>query len=181
VLTNHPWHKHDEWGQEDRTVYDHDDSLLTEEVKFVICAKNPYDYIQSTFKFFTHRADKYRFRGSLEEWIDGWPKMDALERYNRLYSHWLGLSEDSSVVQLVKAEEAVKRQDRILDRLQYEMGLESKREDLAPVETVVNPCEKVTAAPYRYKGNSLTEEQVAAINNRISEETMALLGYEIQT
>jgi len=180
VLTNHPWHKHGEWGQQNRTVHDHDGSLLTEEVKFVICAKNPYSYIRSTFEFFKLRGDKYRFRGNLNEWIAGWPKMDALERYNRLYPHWLGLSDDPSVIQLVKAEEAQKRQDRILDRLQYEMGLESKREDLAPVDMTVNPCEKTTAAPFRARENNLTVQQIAHINERVDSETMALLGYSIE-
>jgi len=180
VLTNHPWHKHNEWGQEDRTVYDHDGSLLTEEVKFVICAKNPYDYIESTFAFFSRRGDRYKFTGTLNEWIAGSKKFDAIDRYNDLYRHWLHLPTNVEPF-LFRQEDLAENSAEVLNQAMNRWKLDPKGGTLRGIEEQVNPSEKVTTARYRSRENSLTGAQIAAINERIDGKTLALLGYDVRT
>lgn len=177
VLTNHPDHKHAVCKQDHRAVFDHDGTHLTDEVLYAICCKNPYTYIQSTFEFFSRRADRYKFNGTLNEWIAGRGKIDALHRFNKLYTHWMALPDAF----LFKQEDLAENSGEVLNQVMNRWKLDPKGGTLRGIEEQVNPSEKVTTARYRSRENSLTGAQIAAINERIDGKTLTLLGYDVRT
>jgi len=186
IWTNFPCWKHGENTHVGRTIkrekHRQHPAVDTDDLKFIVCTKNPYDWLVSLYNF---EVISKRQKKSFDDFLrtPTWhyrnenENNDAITKFNTLTYHWLTMFDDSSALQQVKSEDMRKNQVALLTRLEKAFGLTRQRADLAPVIKRIAPGAKITKEKFKKKEMDFSKKQMEFINSRLDRKTMKIAKY----
>ena len=185
LLNNYPCWKHGRNSLKGRSITDVKKKICIDDLKFVICTKNPYDWLHSLYDFESRtRGNKKPFDKFLNTpcWHyknENRVKSSGLpiDVYNELTLHWLKMYNDQTILQQVKFEDMIGDQIQVLTRLKTNFEIEEKDKLLA-VETRINPARKNSQKKFKPNFGKFNKKQIQRINNQLDKKAMKIAGYE---
>ena len=186
VLNNFPCWKHGKNTISGRSIHKKD--IDTDDLTFVVCTKNPYDWLNSLFKF--ENDTKLRRGKTLLEFLTkpSWHYKDVnwlkdktpIGAFNILTKHWLSINKSPNVLQQIQNEQMLSDQMEILNRLEKAFGWERKNKKLQPLKARIAPGLKDTGKHFVFSENTFKRKEIYLINQRLDKNTLALAGYKIK-
>lgn len=187
VLDNNPCWKHGYNTHEGRTI--EIDNLKTNDLKFVICTKNPIDWLWSLFCF--ENETKRKIKRSAEDFLtkNSWHydkelKMTPIEAYNKLNKHWLEMFSESNILQQIKFEDLHDNQEKQLEKIEKAFGLERTKKsnkNFELLESIVAPNAKIIEnQKFKKRKVEWNEKQLNIIINNLDKKIVDLCGYKIK-
>lgn len=191
VLTNYPdWkhgkaiHVHNELNCEAKNLY-------TNDLKYVICTKNPYDWLNSlnSFENKTKLSKPKEFLNFLKNTAWHYKKYEELglssgkpiEVFNELMIQWFTALDMSRTIQ-IKHEEFMNNQIEVLNSIREKFKLEPKQVEIQKIDKRVAPCAKVTDVQFKFNNKletcKIPREVIDYINARLDAKAMSLSGYD---
>lgn len=195
ILNNFPCWKHGVNTIKGTSIHQkdgHGRMIDTDDVKYVVCTKNPLDWLWSLYSFEKNvkrykdkspqeflRNPTYHYgekRGHNGVWKEEINK--PIDVYNFLNKHWLTMSANSTFQ--VKHESISTPEDQVemLLSLEDKFGLTRKNDELAGKSNRVNPSRKLLDKDYEKPKPAFTKKDIKFINSNLSNDTLDLLGYD---
>jgi len=187
VLTNFPDWKHGENKHQGRSLRDEDRSVKTDDLKFVICLKNPYNWLWSLHNFENKTKWGKSLRRNADEFIAGvaWhyqsQKWSAIDAYNHLTRHWLTMYKTPDILLKCRHEEIVSSEGQVAfcQELEKYFGMKRRRKDFHAIQKTVLPACRLGEKTFQINANKFNAKQVEKINNLLDEEIVKLAGYQL--
>ena len=187
VLTNFPCWKHGRNTHQGLSLHDEKRKIHTDELKYVICSKHPYDWLFSLFNF---ENNSKRQKNTIDEFIrqscwhyrndDRGPKSgNPIDAYNELSKQWFSEHTDPTILQHVKHQDLLLDQIEVAKRLEENFGLIRKVKDLVPVANRINPGLKNSKQAFKVQKHNFSKKTIKYINNKLDKEVVNLLGYTL--
>jgi len=190
VINNFPCWKHGKNTLKGRSLHDSKRGIDTDDLTFVICTKNPYDWLNSLFKFENNTKLRKNFKKTFIEFLNNpsWHYKDVnwlknktpIGAFNTLTRHWLSISKSPNVLQQIKNEKMLVDQIEILNRLEKSFGWARKNKNLKPLKVRIAPGLKDTGKQFVFSGNKFNNNEIELINKSLNKKTLALAGYKIK-
>lgn len=195
VYNNFPCWKHGVNTIENNTIHGVDGQgreVDTDDVKYVICTKNPLDWLWSLYSF-EKNVKRYKDKSTREFLINPtyhygekrgnngvWKESinKPVEVYNFLNHHWLTMSLDNTIHVKHESITTPKDQVKILAFMEDKFGLTRKSEKLAGKANRVNPSRKVLDKDYKKPMPAFNRGDIELINSQLDKRTLELLGYD---
>jgi hypothetical protein len=189
IWTNFPCWKHGKNTHKGRVIkrakQRHHPAIDTDDLKFIVCTKNPYDWLVSLYNFeVTSKQQDKSFddflRSPTWHYRNEKNHSDPISKFNTLTHHWLTMFDDPSAIQQVKSEDMRKNQVALLTQLEKAFGLTRQRADLSPVEKRIAPGAKMTKENFKKKEMNFSKKQIAFINSRLDRKTLKVAKYRLR-
>ena len=177
VINNFPCWKHGENTHEGRSIHDEQRNIHTDELKFIICKKHPFDWLWSMYTFEKRKETPSEFIRI--EGFRHYKKSNPIDIFNKLMKHWLTMYKDSSILISVKQEDLAAGQILILEKIRDNFDLIMKGEELIEVNKRINPGRKTDQKAYTPKKVDFSEKDLEYIVDRLNKKTVKLAGYEL--
>jgi hypothetical protein len=182
VLTNYPCWKHGENTFVGRELHDRERNIDTDDMKFIVCTKNPYDWLFSLYTF-ENRTKRSKHRTMLD-FLDGtaWHYKDQnpIDVFNKLTKHWLTMLTDPNIIQQVKYEDILKDQATLFEKIAKIFQLPPKRKKFAVLQSRIDPCIKNTKKEFKKRVNKFSPDLIRYINKRLDPKVVEMAGYKLQ-
>lgn len=190
LYNNWPCWKHGENTIQGRSLHLTDPrgrEVNTDELIYVVCTKNPYDWLYSLFCFEkstkNKKQDAWEFlKGSSWHYTKtkSWNRQEsnAIDVFNYLTRHWLSLD---NVFQI--SHDHIIGADKQIDcmkRLEKSFNLSRKHNDILPMENIIKPRRIEENVKYEYKPSVFNKSQIDYISDNLDEEVVKLAGYELR-
>lgn len=176
VLDNYPCWKHGFNDHRGRSLKNKD--YETNDLKFVICTKNPLDWLWSLFCF--ENETKLKNKKTKEQFLNNfswhYKNMTPIEAYNKLNFHWLKMCATKHIYQM-KIENLEKNQINEIQKIQKYFNLEAKNESFFEVENTVKPGCKISDVKFEKRNQTWTLAEKNFIYKKIEKKTLELCGY----
>jgi len=177
ILTNYPDWKHGPNTHKGRSVHDDQRSIHTDDLKFVICTKNPYHWLWSLHTFENQSKRQHKTEIEFLKGTAWHYEKNPITMHNELITHWLTMYDDPSILQQAKHEDILKNQKALLKRLEKAFGLERRRHELEPIKKRINPGAKITDSQFDKKQMGFNSPSVNYIKRNLDKKALKLSGY----
>jgi hypothetical protein len=179
ILNNFPCWKHEANNYEGRSIHDIDRNIDTDDLRFIVCTKNPYDWLCS---FWAYEVTK--IKKTFDEFLitNSWHYKNEkpIETFNRLTKHWLTMYSEGNVVQQVKHEDLLEDQVEVMKKIETAFQLTRKREMIGAIPHKIDPGRKKRNNKFKKRICTLTSKQIQTINKQLDEEVVELAGYKLK-
>lgn len=182
LLNNYPCWKHGLNTHKGRSI--NFERGKTNDLKFVVCTKNPVDWLWSLYCFENDRRKKkapmefltspsrhYQFP---EYEKHNWKPLDV---FNNVSKNWLEMYDDPKIIRFIKHEEFVTDYKNILSEIEVNFDLERKKDEFfAPKKTIL-PGRKVGSKEWKKREHEFDKECLSFIDKHIDKKVVSKLGY----
>jgi len=189
LWTNFPCWKHGENTFKGRVIKRkktyHHPAVDTDDMKFVICTKDPYDWLISLYRFETSSK---RQRKTFDDFLrkPSWHYRneegdnDPITKFNKLTYHWLTMFDDPTAVQQFKAEDMKNNQIPLLENIEKQFDLTRRHSDLQVVKKRIAPGAKITNEKFKKVEMQITKKQRKYINTRLDPKVLEVADYSLK-
>lgn len=176
ILDNYPCWKHGFNYYKERTLKNK--KMEINDLKFVVCTKNPLDWLWSLFCF--ENETKLEIKKTKEEFLknNSWhyKNMNPIEAYNILNFHWLTMTSRDNIFQF-KFEDLQENQIKTLENIKQHFNLDLKNLKLKEIKERVNPGCKLSKNKFIKREQYWTKYEKYYIYKKIDKKTLDLCGY----
>jgi hypothetical protein len=185
IYNNFPCWKHGENTIEGRSLHCKDKSgrrVDTDDLKFLVCTKHPYDWLWSLYHF---EKTKPRVKDrTLDQFLRQkntfhYPNQNAIDVFNQLTKHWLKMFNDQSVIQQITNEQLLNNQIAICERLQESFGLQPKHAKFVEIEKTIKPGLVETKTTFTPRKRRFTQSQIDYIKGKLDARVVKMAGYSL--
>lgn len=178
VLTNLPDWKHGRKTFEGKSYHNEEKDIHTDDLKFVICLKDPYEWLWSLYIFENSTKSKRTIEGFLNH--PAWHYKDlqwtAMDAFNNLISHWLSLPEDKVTTKQEDLRSA-EGQFAFCENLKHHFKLIPLSDKWTPVLKEINPNLKTSDHEYVPNVVQFKPSHIKLIKNKLDIEVVRMAGY----
>lgn len=176
VINNFPCWKHGKNTHEGRSLQDEKRNIYTDELKFVICKKHPFDWLWSMYTFEKRKESPSEFIQC--KGFRHYKKHNPIDIFNELTKHWLTMYDDKSIMVSVKQEDLITNQILAMEEMRDNLGLAMKGEELVEIKKRINPKRKFSSDPYEPKKIGFSKKDLRYIIDRLDMKAVELAGYK---
>jgi hypothetical protein len=133
VYNNFPCWKHGPNTIKGRSIHEINEKgnkVDIDNLKFVICTKHPYNWLWSLWNF---EKQKPHFRKrNLDQFLNDeccfhYRDENPIKVFNKLTHHWLTMQTDPKIIQQIKSEDMINKQEEVCQKLMNSLNLKKKK------------------------------------------------------
>lgn len=183
LLTNFPCWKHGKSTIQGTSIHGvlHGERIDCDEVRFVVCLKNPYNWLRSFNNFEAPRRERpltdLEFLASASSFH--YKDLNPVDTWCEMNRHWLSMVDDRSAMQVIRHEDLLRSQAGFAERVQAAFHLERASEQFVEIRNQVRPYAKVAEQAYLPKPHGFSSAAIDYINARLDREFVEALGYDL--
>ncbi|MHA1949706.1 MAG: hypothetical protein ACW99G_06920 [Candidatus Thorarchaeota archaeon] len=197
LYNNFPCWKHGDNTIKGRVLHTVDGKgkeVKTDNLKYIVSTKNPYDWLWSLYSF--ENRTKLKNKKTIDDFLElpswhyssklahngKWKKdiSNPIDVFNYLTKQWLTMCPEGTIQ--VKHEDIISEEGQllVLNNIENKFNLEKKQEDFITRPKRIDPARKITKNEFKKLESQFTKKHISIINKRLDDEVMKLSGYEKQ-